>query len=51
MRLIKAIYFDFSYPNPWLQEAMEIFATKGRNIEELFCDESETYDKLSYFST
>lgn len=45
----KAIYFDFSYPNPWLQEAMEIFATKGRNIEELFCDESETYDKCLIF--
>lgn len=45
----KAIYFDFSYPNPWLQQAMEIFATKGRNIEELFCDKSETYDKCLIF--
>lgn len=45
----KAIYFDFSYPNPWLQEAMEIFAAKGRNIEELFCDESLAYDKCLVF--
>ena len=45
----KAIYFDFSYPNPWLQEAIQIFAAKGRNIEELFRDENQTYDKCLIF--
>lgn len=45
----KAIYFDFSYPNPWLKDAMEIFAAKGSDIEELYGDEEQTFDKFLIF--
>lgn len=43
------IFFDFTYPNPWLEMAREMFGTQGRDIEELFADESLTYDKCLIF--
>lgn len=45
----KAVFFDQTYPNPWTQEAMGMFGTRGRDIGDLLEDETLTYDKFLVF--
>ena len=41
----QGIYFDFSYPNPFLEMGKKIFGTQGKSIDEIIEDPTKTFDK------
>ena len=41
----QGIYFDFSYPNPFLEMGKKIFGTQGKSIDEIIEDQTKTFDK------